>query len=232
MKLIKGFLLGLVCLFSLPVLLLRPQNALAYETLRVNIPVNCLAVYGNSTHTYELRIRTENESSPEPVSDHLTVTEESTGAFEIDLTEPGTYYYSIYEAAGSDSSIQYDSSSYTVAVFAENNESDGLRCAITAYMAGTDSKTDEIAFQDLALSDTETTSETTETTAQTTASDTTTASETETTAATSKRDEGSLLTGDSFPAHAIRLVMLFSAMTAIFAFLFKRNQNEEEEKNE
>ena len=42
----------------------------------------------------------------------------------------------------------------------------------------------------------------------------------------------SILTGDRFPAHAIRLVMLLAAMTAIFAFLFKQKQSEEDEKNE
>ena len=41
-----------------------------------------------------------------------------------------------------------------------------------------------------------------------------------------------VMTGDSFPTHAIRLVMLISAMTAIFAFLFKQKKSEEEEKNE
>ena len=57
-----------------------------------------------------------------------------------------------------------------------------------------------------------------------------------TTAVTAKEHKtdimNSILTGDRFPAHAIRLVMLLAAMTAIFAFLFKQKQSEEDEKNE
>ena len=64
----------------------------------------------------------------------------------------------------------------------------------------------------------------------------TTAVTTVTTAVTAKEHKtdimNSILTGDRFPAHAIRLVMLLAAMTAIFAFLFKQKQSEEDEKNE
>ncbi len=232
MKLAKILFPALVCLLSLFVLFSGTQKAFAYEAIRVTIPVNCFSVYGNSTHTYELKVESENESAPKPVDDILTVTEDSTGAFEIDLTEPGTYHYSIYEIPGSDSNIQYDSSSYDIVVFAENSEDGGLRYAVTAYKAEADSKAEAIAFQDLAFSETETTAASTTTAAILTTTAVTTAT---TAAATTTKNTDivyNILTGDSFPAHAIRLVMLISAMTAIFAFLFKRDQNEEDEKNE
>ncbi|MBR3630575.1 MAG: hypothetical protein IKN55_08925 [Oscillospiraceae bacterium] len=231
MKLIKGFVPALVCLLSLLFLLSGMQTVFAYETIRVNIPVNCLAVNGNNTHTYELIIVTEDDNAPKPVSDTLTIKEDSSGTFEIDLTEPGTYHYTIYEVAGSDAAKQYDSSRYNIVVYAENNENDGLRYSITAYKAGTESKAERISFQDIVLSDTETT-----TTEPATEADTTTSTDTSTTESVSKEEDSdiidNILTGDSFPAHAIRLVILISAMAAIFAFLFKRNQNEEDEKNE
>ena len=229
MKLVKILIPAFVCLLSLFVLLSGTQPAFAYETIRVNIPVDCLAVYGNNTHTYELKIESENESSPVPVSDILTIAEDSTGTFEIDLTEPGTYHYTIYEAAGSDTDIQYDSSRYNITVYTENNEDVGLSYTITACRSGADSKAESIAFQDIILSDTATT------TAETTTHTYTTIVTTVTTSVTTMEHKtdivNSILTGDSFPAHAIRLVMLIAAMTAIFAFLFKKNQNEEDEKN-
>ena len=86
-------------------------------------------------------------------------------------------------------------------------------------------------IRDTGLSVTETTTAAT----ITTTARTTTAVTTVTTAVTTRERNtsiiNSILTGDSFPAHAIRLVMLIAAMTAIFAFLFKKNQNEEDEKN-
>ncbi len=233
MKRNKILIPAFVCLLSLFVLLSGTQAAFAYETVSVNIPVNCLEVYGNRTHTYDLRMESADEESPEPVRDILTMTEDSTGAFEIDLTEPGTYHYSIYEIAGSDADIRYDSRRYNLTVYAENNESGGLVCSIIAYSAGADRKAERIAFQDEVISVETTTASTVMTTASSAASAVTT----DTTAATAKQTTSinivkSILTGDSFPAHAIRLVMLTAAMTAIFAFLFKREQSEEDEKSE
>ena len=96
MKLIKILIPAFVCLLSLFVLLSGTQSVYAYETIRVNIPVDCLEVYGNNTHTYELKIESENKNSPMSVNDTLTIAEDCSGAFEIELTEPGTYYYSIH----------------------------------------------------------------------------------------------------------------------------------------
>lgn len=245
MKLIKKLIPAFVCLLSLFVLLSGTQTAFAYEAIKVDIPVDCLEVYGNNTHTYELKIESENESSPVPVSDILTIAEDSTGTFEIYLTEPGTYRYSIYEAAGSDTNIHYDSSRYNIVVYAENNEDNELCCSIIAFQAGADSKAGSVAFQDIVLSAakkvptttmTTTTTTTTTTATMTTLTDTTTAVTSTTTAVTTMEHKtdiiSSILTGDRFPAHAIRLVMLLAAMTAIFAFLFKQKQSEEDEKNE
>jgi len=232
MKLKKILIPAFVCLLSLLVLLSGTQTAFAYETIKVDSPVECLEVYGNNTHTYELKIESENESSPVPVSDILTIAEDSTGNFEIYLTEPGTYRYSIYEAAGSDTNIQYDSSRYNIAVYAENNEDNELCCSIIAFQAGADSKADSVAFQDIALSDKETTATATAMTTLTYTTPAATVTASVTTMEHKTDIINSILTGDRFPAHAIRLVMLLAAMTAIFAFLFKQKQSEEDEKNE
>ena len=234
MKLMKKFIPAVVCLLSLFVLFSGAYTAFAYDAITVNIPVNCIEVYGNNTHTYEVKIEPENEDTPAPVSDVLTISEDGSGSFEINLTEPGTSHYNVYEIAGSDANIQYDSSSYEIVLYAENTEDDGLRYAITAYMKGTDSKSEQISFQDNVLYEKRTfSSETT-----TTVSETTTTAAEVTTSVTTKEQTtefkimNSILTGDTFPAHAIRLVMLVSALTAIFAFLFKRNHEEEEDENE
>ena len=43
---------------------------------------------------------------------------------------------------------------------------------------------------------------------------------------------GNVLTGDSFPAHTVRFTLLVSFLTAVSAFLFKRNKNEEEDEHD
>ena len=67
MKLIKILIPAFVCLLSLFVLLSGTQSVYAYETIRVNIPVDCLEVYGNNTHTYELKI----EYNPRKISEEM-----------------------------------------------------------------------------------------------------------------------------------------------------------------
>ncbi len=95
MKLIKMFIPAVVCLLSLWVFFSVRTNAFAYEAINVTIPVDYFTVYGDNTHTYEVKIEPKNEEAPKPVSDSLNISEDGTGTFDISITEPGTYIYNI-----------------------------------------------------------------------------------------------------------------------------------------
>ena len=213
MKQIRIKIVALLCLLPFFVFLPAVRSALAYETVTAVIPVNCLEVSGNDTHTYEVKIETYSKDAPRPASDTLSIGENKTASFEIELTEPGTFLYKIYEAAGEDSNIEYDSSSYEITVYAENDEKGGLRYTVTAFRPGRDGKNERVVFQDRVLSDSETPSAPEETKPPKKNTDKTDGTD----------------TGDRSPVGILQMIMLFSVVIAVLTFFFKWERNEEDE---
>lgn len=237
-----------VCLLSCFVFPFDAIEASAYVTIAAEIPVSCLAIPDGKTHTYTIVIESENDVSPVPKSDILEITEDGTGKFEINVDEPGTFMYRVYEKPGQEDDIKYDENVYIITVFVENADEDQLKYAVSATVADSSEKPDQIVFENeiLGTSDSGTTPEPTEPTSATTSTDSSAASSTgdtttRTTAVTTTTTDDStstddhlisVLTGDSFPAHAVRAIMLISVLIAIFTFLFKQDNSEEEDKNE
>lgn len=210
------------CLLSLSFFAPGVLSAQAYTPLKAEIPVFCQEVADPEVQVYQITIRPENEMTPVPDSGTLEVAENSTGRFEIEITEPGTYRYQIAETAGSVSGVQYDERVYEVTVFVENGPEDTLVCAVTAGIAGSDEKAGQILFQNIAEAVTEP-AETTETVTETV----TVTTETVTTAVTSTVTQpanqivsiiNSIKTGDSFPVYALCL----GICAVLTAFLFRR----------
>lgn len=238
-----------VCLLSVILFFAGSFKAYAYTAVKAEIPVDCLEIPDDNTHIYTIKIEAENDISPEPNSDTLEISENGTGHFEINITEPGTFIYKISEIAGDDTDIEYDSNIYYITLFVENSTEGELIYTVTATIDGRNKKTEKIDFKNAVLGDTyiRTTTDVsaalsdsiiiTRTTAVS-AAETAPVITTVTTAASSSNGNhftdfiDSVLTGDSFPAHAIRIIMLFSILTAISTFLFKRDNSEEEDKNE
>lgn len=243
MKKIRSLIcLMAVCLLSCFVFPFMGIRALAYVTLEAEIPVTCLEIPDDMTHTYTIIIESENEVSPVPKSDTLEITENGTGKFEIDIDEPGTFVYKVYEKEGNEPDIKYDQNIYSVTVFVEDVSENTLKYAVVAKIEGKDEKPDLIEFKNAFETDIVTTTTTVPVTTETTsAAKTTTAAATTAAVTTSKPETtkssitvliDTVLTGDSFPAHAVRITMLASILIAISTFLFKRDKNEEEDKNE
>ncbi|MCR4890307.1 MAG: hypothetical protein K5979_14195 [Ruminococcus sp.] len=234
------------CILSLSLFCLGELQAEAYSTIDAEIPVTCLKVEDNNSHIYQIKIESENDISPAPISDTLYITENGTGYFEINIDEPGTFRYRIYEETGSDPNIEYDDNIYAVSVFVENGIDDELIYSVTANIVGRDGKLDNIEFINAVLAETDivTTTTPSSTTAppKTTTTVTTTDTPVTTTVTTTAKPDhtenpltgfiDSVLTGDSFPAHAIRTIMLLSVIVAATSFLFKRKDSEEENSNE
>ena len=218
------------CLLSFSLFAPGAFRAEAYEPLKAEIPVFCHAVDDPETNIYQITILPENEQTPAPVSDTLSVTENSGGKFEIAITEPGTYRYQVSETPGSDSGITYDERVYEVTVFVENGAENQLVCAVTANTAGNSEKAGQILFQNIAA-------EVTLETKEATTAGTTITTEPVTTVATTTVAQhtgpivsiiNSIKTGDSFPVCALCLGMLAALTAALSAFLFRRRTTDEE----
>lgn len=220
------------------------MSAAAYEAATAEIPVECFIGSASDTEPYRIKLEAVTEGAPVPESDILEVSiaEEK---FEVALTSPGTFMYRIYEIAGDDEGIEYDANIYTVALFVENDGDDRLSYTVVANAGDGSSKSASIKFKNIVLGDNVTFTTVPETSTVTTASETTatTAATTTTSAAAAQNESGSgsgdkitkivgaVMTGDSFPAHAVRSVLIVSFAAAIITFLFRRKNSEEEEKN-
>ncbi|MBP5378725.1 MAG: hypothetical protein J6Y64_04205 [Ruminococcus sp.] len=225
------------------------MNVRAYETVTAEIPVDCSVTSESLTQTYRIKLEPETADSPVPETDIIGVSGDGKGSFDIALTEPGTYKYRIYQLKGDNDDIKYDDDVYIVTLFVENAPDDTLAYTVVAGMNGSDTKSEKIRFENIVLGEEYhvTTTTTTITTTYTTETATTTAKTTTTSAAAtsaagndqSKKSSGdkiteivgAVLTGDSFPAHTVRLILIISFAAAIITFLFKRKNSEEEETN-
>ena len=153
--------------------LVPPLRASAYEAVHADIVISCKRLTGSISHKYEIMIEPSDASCPVPSSDHLEILGNQKGKFTLELTEPGTFTYKIYEKKGSDQSIIYDDSVYTVSVFVENGEFGELVYAVTALKDSAGSKHEKIEFGDMGDEDIRTqvtTAATTQITLNTTAS--------------------------------------------------------------
>ena len=263
---LRSLSIAAVCLLSFIFSYAFSINAYAYVPIDADITVDCLEIPDERDNTYAIKIESENESFPAPRSDKLEISENGKGCFKIDITEPGTYTYRIYELSGEEPEIEYDRNVYIVTVFAEHGDGDELTYSISVYSEGNDRKKDAIRFRNMVIAGDEPTTTTdplsaasgmtvtvsnndsavngAEVTAEissTSAASTETESSTETSAVSALAENnspsitefiGSVLTGDSFPAHTVRMIMLFAFLTAVASFMFKKNRGKEDDNDE
>ena len=244
MKTIQGFIcLVIVCLLSFFALPLDSASASKYVTIEAEIPVSCLEIPDDDTHMYQIIIESENDISPEPRSNILEITENGTGKFEIDIDEPGTFIYIIYENPGNELNIQYDTNIYRVTVFVETDTDDTLNYAISAVIIGNDYKPDSITFQNSAnyVTEPNTTTATTFlvttlTEASTTVTSTvsTTAVTTTASATTTKSNRiieivTTVMTGDTMPLKTIRFVIISALFIALLSLIFKKRSKDDDD---
>ncbi|MBR5166393.1 MAG: hypothetical protein IKW87_12695 [Ruminococcus sp.] len=212
-------------------------DASAYENVLAEIPVSCSAdSVAEQVYTINLEAVTKGAPMPERASVELTKDEQE--CFGIPLTEPGTFSYRIYQIKGSNEYIDYDTKVYGVTLFVENDGEDGLLYSLVADADGNGSKSESIEFCNYVLGERDRRTDTTavSSTVTTTTTTTTAAATTAVTTTEKKSSEntvqeyiGTVLTGDTFPAHTVRIIMLAAIAAAVLAFLFKRRSSEEEE---
>ena len=232
-----------VCLLTLTSFIPGGMNAGAYTAVSADIPVTCLDLSGK-TYSCEIAIEPENSSCPLPDSDILEITSSNSGSFSIEITEPGTFTYTVYEKPGTEPGINYDNKIYKVVVYVENTPEDELAYSVSVHETGSSYKSRKVSFQNEPVTEptsentfTETSVTETETamTVQTTTVVPSDSDDTSGSSSSDKRDNpitdmiDDVLTGDSFPARAVRTTMLTAMLTAVAALLFKRKNKEEED---
>ena len=229
-----------VCLISALFCIFGAFDSYAYEAVNALIPISCFGDPAEA-QSYTIVLEPETASAPMPESVSLELSNDETKCFEISLTEPGTYTYLVYELEGSDELICYDTRVYGVTLFVEDNGEGALIYTVAANVNNSTAKSGQIEFHNINIPSETSVNTAEDTTAETetTAAETLTAAATMSAAATTANNNSSnntiydyfstVLTGDSFPAHTVRIIMLAATAAAVIAFLFKRRSSEEEE---
>lgn len=230
-------------------------SAIEYKTLSIQIPIECLHVEKMSQHDYIIKIESLMEFQPQPKEDILTINDNGTGEFEIDIYNPGSFYYKIYELEGDNSNIVYDNRVYEIEVYVENLDERDLTYALTINELSNGHKPDKVEFLNTILGETDPVSTTTtittddysvdtQTTAVTTVTDsymtngnvtTTTTVTTETTTETTNIIDKtiSVLTGDKFNLVAfVTLLLLTAGLSVIMLVIGKKDNDKEEDKHD
>lgn len=223
MKIIRMFWIvcfNVICILSF---CLNGINAYAYAPVEAAVPVEGIKISDSSSHVYEIVMESLDISSPAPASDRMLITESNSGAFNIEITEPGTYVYKIYEQPGYEQNIIYDDSVYYATVYVVNAEDDSLVYSISVRKENSEYKSDNVKFANEYIAIT--TGATSQTSVMSTSQTSTT---TLTSCATTTPPDNpktvidfvnAVLTGDNMPIGILLLIILISAVTGTIAFL-------------
>jgi pilin isopeptide linkage protein len=214
MKKLCRIMTAFLCLLSLAAVMMPQAKAGAYDTIKAVIPVSCLNVTDGAAHTYEIHIEQENPGSPMPSESSLKIEQSGKGGFTIDITEPGTYRYRIFEKAGNDPRINYDKSVYIATVFVQNGEGGRLAYSLSVAQQGRTNKPDRVAFSN---------EQNNEQSKQTTPNPVT--SQTQVNPSTGNT------AGNSLYAKILKISMLMLVIIAAVSFVISRRRDDDEQED-
>ena len=101
------------------------------------IPVVCeKAKNVSGSNKYEVVIEKMGDDAPMPESDVITFNGSGSRNIEIEVDEPGTYQYKLYERKGKNKNIKYDTTEYNVTLFATQDDEGVLACEVILSKGG------------------------------------------------------------------------------------------------
>lgn len=145
MKKIQKHICILMCAVSL--FLINGIYADAYGTSTVEIAVECAVMKYFKDYEYKIAIESLEENAPMPESNIISVANGTEGVFKIDVSEPDTFTYRIYEQKPKNKNINYDYREYFVTLFVTDNKG-LLSYSISVNESESDMKTSKISFKD------------------------------------------------------------------------------------
>ncbi|SCW43084.1 pilin isopeptide linkage domain-containing protein [Ruminococcaceae bacterium YRB3002] len=114
-----------------------PSNAeFHYTPINMMIPFACEKANVAGGGKYDVVIEPLESSNPMPDEDTITIIGNGVGVFTIEIDEPGTYLYKVYEKTGDDSHIIYDDTQYTVTLFVTTDDDGVLECQVILSKGG------------------------------------------------------------------------------------------------
>lgn len=96
-----------------------------YTPVTAEIPVTLKNAGISGEGDYYIVIEQESEESPAPETDVISMAS-GTRPVRVEIREPGTYSYKIYERTGNNSRIIYDTTQYTATLFVTSDDNGNL----------------------------------------------------------------------------------------------------------
>ena len=168
-----------------------------YEPLTVRLPFSYIDT-SRMSGTCTVKIENLN-GAPAPDAETKVVKDGGNDYFSVEITTPGIYSYKVYQVAGSDKSVSYDDTVYTITIYVTNGAKEGeLSYIFSVDSSKTGLKPEKMEFTNIVGGDINTQEETTtEITTETTtekSTETTTEKTTETSTEKSKETTTEKLT--------------------------------------
>ncbi|MCR5291579.1 MAG: hypothetical protein K6E28_01665 [Eubacterium sp.] len=144
-RLITAFLMvmSFICIF------IGGMDAFAefqYTAVNAHVKFTCGLTEKLKNNSYKISIEAKTPGAPVPEKNTFTINEAGEGEFLINITEPGTFDYLIYQIKGTDKDIEYDNSRYEVHVYVTADTSDNLLYSVSINYENTAEKPSEIEF--------------------------------------------------------------------------------------
>ena len=118
-----------------------------YTPVNAVIHFTCLKPRDLKDTTYSICIKTENSAAPLPQKDTVLINKSGEGSFKIEITEPGTFVYRVYQEKGNDKDVKYDDTQYDIYVYVTSDEKDRLSYMVSVNYADTDVKPISVSFE-------------------------------------------------------------------------------------
>lgn len=118
-----------------------------YTPVNAVIHFTCLKPRDLKDTKYSICIKTENSAAPLPQKDTVLINKSGEGSFKIEITEPGTFVYRVYQEKGTDAEVKYDDTQYDVYVYVTSDENDKLSYMVSVNYADTDVKPISVSFE-------------------------------------------------------------------------------------
>ena len=138
-----------MCLLSVFLFSAVTARVFAYTAVTALIPVSCFDASVVKGHVWKIKIEPENEYSPTPEINSIEIKEKGDGEFKINISEPGTYKYKIYE----ETEDNIKANIYDVTLYVQYVSEDELAYSVSAHTLGNMHKTEVVEFRNMILAD-------------------------------------------------------------------------------
>ena len=175
--------MGFLCIFGSRT---TAKADFKYTPVEAHISFDCKEIDGIDGNVYKISIKSQTDYAPTPEQDTVTINDSGKGEFIVNIEEPGTYVYRLYQEKGSEDNIVYDDTEYDVHVCVMSDDNGNLAYSVAVTLADSAEKPESVLFMNSRITP-ETTEETTEQTTEGTTETTTEATTEKTTEGTTEK---------------------------------------------